>query len=294
MAGFRNGRGRNPHGARQQGQGRPPYEQGPTPGYGAPQRPHGAPGGQWQGGPGGQGAQGGPEYFAGGPHRSDNPGHTQPYGVGYSPEAHGQQGPYQQAPYQQGQTYQSGGAPVPAGPRLHWKDLLSGIVRHPDRTFWQMRDHTLWGPALTVTFLYGVLAIFGFEEARTDVLNSTLATSVPYVLATCVFVLIGFLLLGVVTHTLARQLGGNGTWAPTVGLSMLIVSLTDAPRLLLAMFLGGDATPVQAVGWATLVVAGALLTLMTARSHDLPWPRALAASSIQLLALLFLIKLGTL
>jgi hypothetical protein len=33
--------------------------------------------------------------------------------------------------------------------------------------------------------------------------------------------------------------------------------------------------------------------MMVSRSHDLPWPKALAASSIQLIALLSIVKLGT-
>ena len=86
---------------------------------------------------------------------------------------------------------------------------------------------------------------------------------------------------------------GDGAWQPTVGLSMLIMSLTDAPRLVFAMFFGGDATFVQALGWATWVAAGALLTMMVGRSHDLPWPKALGASAIQLIALLSIVKLGT-
>ena len=49
-----------------------------------------------------------------------------------------------------------------------------------------------------------------------------------------------------------------------VGLSMLIMSITDTPRLLLAMFLGGDASFVKLLGWITWVAAGALsLSLAT-------------------------------
>lgn len=51
---------------------------------------------------------------------------------------------------------------------------------------------------------------------------------------------------------------------------------------------------VQIVGWATWLVCGALLTTMVRRIHDLPWGKALGAASVQLLALLVLIKLPTL
>ena len=112
-------------------------------------------------------------------------------------------------------------------------------------------------------------------------------------MTTAVAIVLSAFVLGVVTHTLARQLGGDGAWQPTVGLSMLIMSLTDAPRLVVAMFMGGDAPFVQILGWATWVAAGVLFTLMVSKSHDLPWPKALGASAIQLISLLSIIKLGT-
>ncbi|MGW2046512.1 Yip1 family protein [Streptomyces sp. NPDC001858] len=315
-----------PYGQAPQGQSARPS--GPSYGYPSPQQPYpqqqrpqyggtGAGGGQWPqangGGYGGPGGQGGdePEYFggdapygapggpggpggAGGgpggapydPYAANNPGHTQAFSV----DDHTQ---YDQ--YNQGGTYQAGPAApaAPVGPRLHWKELLKGIVVAPNQTFLQMRDYAMWGPALVVTFLYGLLAVFGFDGAREDAIGATLSNAIPIVLTTAVAMVLSSLVLGVVTHTLARQLGGNGAWQPTVGLSMLIMSLTDAPRLVVAMFFGGDASFVQLLGWATWVAAGALLTLMVSRSHDLPWPKALGASSIQLLALLSIVKLGT-
>ncbi|GGL90167.1 membrane protein [Streptomyces fumigatiscleroticus] len=291
------GRGRDngaPH-ARPQN---PPYgqqtPQGPS--YGYPPAPQPYPQQQPYGNGGGYtGDYGEPEYFGDGaypqgapqgphdPYAANNPGHTQAFSIG-------------EDPYTQGETYRAGSAappPGPIGPRLHWKDLLRGIVVSPNQTFLQMRDYAMWGPALVVTFLYGLLAVFGFDGAREDAINATLSNAVPIVLVTGLAMVLSAFILGVVTHTLARQLGGDGAWQPTVGLSMLIMSLTDAPRLIVAMFFGGDAGLVQLLGWATWVAAGALLTLMVSRSHDLPWPKALAASSIQLIALLSIVKLGT-
>lgn len=204
------------------------------------------------------------------------------------------QPPYAQAPYSSDNVamYRAGqSATPPVGPRLHWKQLLRGIVLHPGRTFWQMRDHTVWGPALIVTFLYGLLAVFGFDAARSDVLNATLPTSIPWVLTTAVAVVLSALTLGAVTNTLARQFGGDGAWAPTIGLSLLITTLTDAPRLFFALFLGGANSFVQLLGWITWLGCAALLTSMVSKSHDLPWPKALGAASIQLIALLILFKL---
>ncbi|MFC9236161.1 Yip1 family protein [Streptomyces decoyicus] len=317
------GRGRDTRPAQngqqgQQGQQAPYGQQGP---YGQqPPPPHG----QWQqapqqapqqyGGPQGQtqphGQYGEPEYFGDGgyqpqqqsyaPYSNDNnPGHTQQFSVGDAPDAYGApQDQYDQGPdgeYASGGTYRAGQTSAPpAGPRLHWKQLLSGIVLRPDATFWQMRDHAVWAPALIVTFIYGLLAVFGFDKAREDVLSATLSNSIPWVAITAVMFIIGSLILGTVTHTLARQLGGDGAWQPTIGLAMLIMTISDAPRLLFAMFLGGDSTLVQVLGWLTWLATGYLLTSMVSKSHDLPWPKALGAASIQLVALLALLKLGTL
>lgn len=305
MAGFRIGRGARNNGAPQTRPQNPPRgQQAPQgPSYGYPPAPHPHPGrqqqqygnggGQWPRSGGAGGGYGEPEYFGDGggypqqggpdPYAANNPGHTQAFSVG-------------EDPYNQGETYRAGSAQPPAGPigpRLHWKDLLRGIVFSPAQTFLQMRDYAMWGPALTVTFLYGLLAVFGFDGARSDAISATLSNAVPIVLTTAVAMVVSSFVLGVVTHTLARQLGGDGAWQPTVGLSMLIMSLTDAPRLVFAMFFGGDATFVQMLGWATWVAAGALLTMMVSRSHDLPWPKALGASAIQLIALLSIVKLGT-
>ncbi|MGA5315467.1 YIP1 family protein [Streptomyces pseudogriseolus] len=303
VAGFRIGRGRNNDGAPQGRPPHPPHGRQAPPSYGYPPAPQpptygqGTGGGSpWpqphagHGGPGGYGGHGEPEYFGDGgypaaphgaphdPYAANNPGHTQAFSI--------------DDPYHQDDAYQAP-PPGPVGPRLRWKDLLKGVVLSPQQTFLRMRDYTMWGPALIVTFLYGLLAVFGFDGAREDAINATLSNAIPIVLTTAVAMVISAFVLGVVTHTLARQLGGNGAWQPTVGLSMLIMSLSDAPRLVVAMFAGGDATFVQLLGWVTWVAGGALLTLMVSRSHDLPWPKALGASSIQLIALLSIVKLGT-
>ncbi|MGW1847655.1 Yip1 family protein [Streptomyces sp. NPDC001966] len=324
MAGFRIGRGRDnrtPQQAQQQPrqqpygtQAPPPYGQQPWPPAGGNAAPPpynnggyngggqgGGNGGYNGGGHGGGGHGGGhgePEYFGdpyhqpqhpqsphGSPQHGDpyanSPGHTQAFSIG-------------EDPYGPGDTYRAGQAPAqPAGPRLPWKELLTGIVLRPGPTFWQMRDYPVWGPALVVTFLYGLLALFGFDQARDDAIHATISTAVPYVVITGIGFVIGGLVLGAVTHTLARQLGGDGAWQPTVGLSMLIMSITDAPRLIFALFLGGENSLVQILGWVTWLASAALFTSMVSKSHDLPWPKALGASAIQLIALLSIIKLGT-
>jgi hypothetical protein len=316
VAGFRNrhgeGGGRGSRGSRN-GQGpsaRPAPGGGLGPGAGPVagpgQQPYGAPtgepeyyapgaGGQGAGGHGGAGGQGGGYDDAPGQTRAFTLGVPEPlaYEAGYPGPGDAYAG---QPPYPYGDdnvaTYRAGQAAAPpVGPRLHWKQLLRGILLHPGRTFWQMRDHTVWGPALTVTFIYGLLAVFGFDAARSDVLDATLSTSIPWVLTTAVAVVISAITLGAVTNTLARQFGGDGAWAPTIGLSLLVTTLTDAPRLFFALFLGGANSFVQLLGWLTWLACAALLTSMVSKSHDLPWPKALGAASIQLVALLCLFKL---
>jgi hypothetical protein len=291
VAGFRIGRGRDNRTSQQQAQQQPYGRQAPPPPYGGgPAQQQSAQQHQWP--PQAQQPYGEPEYFDD-PHRQGRPA-PDPYAAGADSPGHTQAFSIGDDPYGAGNTYQAGRTVAPAaGPRLPWKDLLSGIVLRPGPTFWQMRDHAVWGPALTVTFLYGMLALFGFDQAGADTVHATMSSAIPYVLTTGVAFVIGGLLLGVVTHTLARQLGGDGAWQPTVGLSMLIMSITDAPRLLFAVFLGGENGLVQILGWVTWLAAGALFTSMVAKSHDLAWPRALGASSIQLIALLSLLKLGT-
>ncbi|MEU3445621.1 Yip1 family protein [Streptomyces thermolilacinus] len=311
MAGFRIGRGRDNRTPHQQGQQAPHTRQGPY-GNGNPPAPpsYASPQQQW---PRDGRTHGEPEYFGDpyqqqgghhpqhpqhqGGHHPQHPHHPQ---QPYAPHAHAANNPghtqvfsVNEDPYGPPDTYQAGDA-APSGPRLPWQQLLRGIVMRPGPTFWQMRDHAVWVPALVVTFVYGLMALFGFDKAREETINSTLATAVPAVLITALMFVVGGLILGAVTHTLARQLGGNGAWQPTVGLSMLIMSMTDAPRLLFAMFLGGENPLVQVIGWLSWVAAGALFTSMVSKSHDLPWPKALGASAIQLVALLSLIKLGTL
>ncbi|GAA2482288.1 Yip1 family protein [Streptomyces gobitricini] len=296
MAGFRIGRGRDNRTPQQQQQA--PYggAAAPPPYTGQQQRWH-------QGQPQGQQPYGEPEYFGDpyaqghaaqghaapppDPYAANNPGHTRAFSIHDEAYAPGPEA------YGDGATYQAGAPAAPTGPRLHWKQLLRGIVMRPGPTFWQMRDHAVWGPALVVTFLYGLLALFGFDQAREETINATLSTAIPSVLVTGVMFVVGGAILGAVTHTLARQLGGDGAWQPTVGLSMLIMSMTDAPRLVFALFLGGENTLVQVIGWLSWLAAGALFTSMVSKSHDLPWPKALGASAIQLVALLSLIKLGT-
>ena len=188
------------------------------------------------------------------------------------------------------------GQPHPgvSGARLRWRPLLAGIYRRPARTFTQMRGHQVWGPALTVSGLYGVLAVMGFGSTRNEVLGTSFSLAVFFVLSSAIGIIIAGLMFGAVTHVLARRLGGDGAWMPTIGLAMLVMWTTDAPRLLMSFFLPESNLFLQGVGWLTWLLCAVLLTSMVREVHDLPWGKALAAAGVQLIALLLIIKLPTL
>ena len=281
-SGYGPGYGQGPGHAPGQGYG-PGYGQGHGQGHGQGRRAQRPPAGE-------------PEYYAPpAPGDDDSPGHTRAFTLG-NQEQLAYDAPYDPAqPSYSGDnvaTYRAGQAAAPpAGPRLHWKQLLRGIVLQPRPDL--LADARLHGvgprpdrhlrlrPA-------GRLRLRRGPRRRPD---ATLSTSIPWVLTTAVAVVLSALTLGAVTNTLARQLGGDGAWAPTIGLAMLVSSLTDAPRLFFALFLGGGNGFVQLLGWVTWLACAALLTSMVSKSHDLPWPRALGAASIQLAALLILFKL---
>ncbi|MFD9130513.1 Yip1 family protein [Kitasatospora sp. NPDC059571] len=256
--------------------------------------PYGDPRGS---GPGGAGP--------GDPYAGDQPGHTRAFAIGEDPYAGYPAGGYQdgqgyqEAPYGADDNvavYRAGGqvAPRVAGPRPGWKDLLVGIYRQPARTFDRMRDHQAWLPAVTVSLIYGVLAVLGMGSTHDDIVDSTFSTAAWALAAAGIGFTLAGAVLGAVTHGLARQLGGDGPWQSTVCLAMLIGWTSDAPRLLLALFLPTGNVVVQVVGWLTWLICAVLLTTMVRRVHDLPWGKAAGAAALQLLALLVLIKLPTL
>ncbi|WP_052682225.1 Yip1 family protein [Saccharothrix sp. ST-888] len=277
----------------------------------------------------GEAGPGGPTAHAGAP-GSDEPGHTRAFAVGEQPYPYGEppyQQPYEQQPYgqqepygqdyrdqgrQQGYgpgydeqgypaqdnvaVYRAGGqaAPHAGGPRLPWKQLLAGMYREPSKTFDRMRDHQVWLPALSVSLIYGVLAVLGMGATHNDVVNSTFSVAAWAIVAAAIGFTLAGGMLGAVTYALARQFGGDGPWQSTVGLAVLIGWTTDAPRLLFALFLPASNPVVQVLGWATWLFCAFLLTTMVRRLHDLPWGKAAGAAAVQLLALLVLIKLPTL
>lgn len=255
----------------------------------------------------------GGDPYAGEPYPYQGQGYPQEYGQPYPDGAYDQGGPHgygQDQAYGQDQgygheqgyaqdnvgVYRAGGqsAPHVSGPRPTWRELLVGLLRNPAATFDRTRDHQVWLPALTVSLLYGALAVLGIGLTHDDVVNSTFTVALTAMLVAAIGFTLAGATLGAVTYALARQFGGDGPWKSTVGLAVLIGWTTDAPRLLLALVLPSDNMVVQVVGWATWVLCAVLLTTMVRRLHDLPWGKAAGAAALQLLALLVLIKLPTL
>jgi hypothetical protein len=226
----------------------------------------------------------------------DEPGHTRSFDVSVAVEGRaGASEPGAESatePRGSVTTYRAGQShPQVGATRLAWRPLLAGIYRHPVRTFAQMRWHQVWGPALIASAVYGALAVFGFSSARAQVVNSTFSLALTIILSSAVGIILAGLMFGGVTHALARQLGGDGAWAPTIGFAMLIVWTTDVPRLLFSLFLPSANAFVQFLGWGTWLLCAWLLSAMIRQLHDLPWGKAAAAASLQLIALLLLIKL---
>ena len=196
------------------------------------------------------------------------------------------------APVEHITTYRAGQRhPKVGAARLPWRDLLVGIYRQPTRTFAQMRAHQVWGPALAVSALYGLLATFDIGGIRGEVFDSTVSLAVFALLFSVLGFLLGGVVLGTVTCGLARRLGGDGAWAPTVGLSILIVWGTNLPRALLTLVLSPSNGVVEFLGWVTWLGCAWLLTAMVRQVHDLPWGKAAGAAALQLIALLLLITL---
>ena len=211
----------------------------------------------------------------------DQPGHTRAFTVPGVP-----------LPPEQVTTYRAGERnPKVGAVRLSWRELLTGIYRNPTRTFAQLRAHQVWGPALVVSAVFGLLATFGIGGIRGEVFDATAGLAVfALVFSVLAFVVAG-LLFGTVTFGLARRLGGDGSWAPTVGLAMVIAWGTSLPRALLMLVLPASNGVVEVVGWLTWLVCAWMLPAMVRQVHDLPWGKAVGAAAVQLIALLLLITL---
>ncbi|GAA3035537.1 hypothetical protein GCM10020000_11250 [Streptomyces olivoverticillatus] len=102
--------------------------------------------------------------------------------------------------------------------------------------------------------------------------------------------LFGSLLLGGVTHAIARRLGGNGRFAPTASLFVVLFWTSDLPRLVLDTCLPSGSVPVRAAASVTAAFGCILAVLLIRGQHHLPTRKAMAAVSIQMIAAVVLLK----
>jgi hypothetical protein len=282
--------------------GQPPYgygQQPPHPPQGQPpqgrpgqQRPQGQQpyGGQVPPPPPSPPAQGG--AYPGGP--LSLPDETSIYVYGEVPDGFTSVMPAAQPPRgrQQQGAYpdQPQHAPTYSRP-LHWQDLLTSLLTRPLSTMERVRDHKYWLVALIVSAVGGLLALFANDTTRHEILNATLGASIPAIAITLVLVPAFCVVLGWVSHMLALQFGGDGPAQPYITLAMILTWMADLPRVVVALFVPDDNAIVVGVGLASFVLTGWLLTMLMERTHDMPWPKALGCVSVQLLALLLVLKL---
>ncbi|MCF2526639.1 Yip1 family protein [Yinghuangia soli] len=179
---------------------------------------------------------------------------------------------------------------VPARP-LTWQELLRGLVTHPLATLDRARDQAFWWPALIISAVCGVLAMVANDQARKELVTTTLSTSFPAMLITALLVPAFMVVLGWVSDMLARTFGGNGQTGPMITLTVLAAWLADAPRLVVSLFASDGSGVALGVGLASFALSGFLLTVAAQCVHELPWPKALGSVSVQLIALLLVLKL---
>ncbi|MFE7315372.1 Yip1 family protein [Streptomyces sp. NPDC057555] len=190
-----------------------------------------------------------------------------------------------------------GPAPAPARQeparrqRLWWHRLIFGLWYRPVDVFDEARDRSAWSAAVLLCLLSGAVGIVSVAPFRAQwAMNRTAALQLLGMAEAGV--LIASLGLGAVTHAIARTLGGNGRFAPTASMFVVVFWATDLPRLGIAAWLPSGSTFVQAATWTTWGFGYFLAVLLIRGQHHLPTRKAAAAVSVQMLAALALLKLG--
>ncbi|MFJ9414588.1 Yip1 family protein [Streptomyces sp. NPDC101227] len=175
--------------------------------------------------------------------------------------------------------------------RLWWHRLIFGLWYRPVETLDEARDRGAWGAAVLLSLVSGGIGILSVEAFRQQwSANRTMALQLAGLAEAGV--LVASLALGSVTHAIARTLGGNGRYAPTASLFIVVFWVTDLPRLAIVAWLPTDATFVQAATYATWGFGYVLAVLLIRGQHHLPTLKSAAAVSVQMLAALALLRLG--
>ncbi|MFC5721468.1 YIP1 family protein [Streptomyces gamaensis] len=176
--------------------------------------------------------------------------------------------------------------------RLLWHRLFFGIWLRPVDIMDEARDRGVWGAAAFLCVVCGTLGTLARESFWAQ-WRVGRALAVEAVAIADGVLLLASLLLGVVTHAIARRLGGNGRFAPTVTLFVVLFWATDLPRLALDVWLPSDSFAVRVAAWVTSGFGYAFAALLIRGQHHLPTHKAVAAVSIQMLAAVALLKFPT-
>ncbi|MBH1937319.1 YIP1 family protein [Streptomyces sp. AV19] len=177
-----------------------------------------------------------------------------------------------------------------AGPRrLFWHRLILGLWYRPVEVLDEARDRSVWGAAMFLCLLCGALGTLAKDSfwAQWDVSPSLALQAMAIGSAV---ILLASVLLGLVTHAIARRLGGNGRVGPTASLFVLVFWTTDLPRLVLDVWMSESSVPVRAAASVTTAFGCALATLLIRGQHHLPTRKAVASVSIQMVAVVALLK----
>ncbi|GAA3190999.1 MULTISPECIES: Yip1 family protein [Streptomyces] len=181
--------------------------------------------------------------------------------------------------------------PVPERRRLWWHRLFLGLWYRPVEVLDEARDRSAWSAAVVLCLVSGVVGVLSADAFQGQwAADPSAALKLMGLAVGCV--LAASFALGAATHAIARTLGGNGRFAPTASLFIVLFWVTDLPRLLLATWLPPQATFVQALTWTTWGFGYVLAVLLIRGQHHLPTHKAAAAISVQMLAALALLKLG--
>lgn len=187
--------------------------------------------------------------------------------------------------------------PAPSAPpgakrrRLWWHRLILGLWYRPVEVLDEARDRGAWSAAVLLSLIGGALGLLNSGSFREQWVNGR-RMALELAGAAEVGVLFASIGLGMVTHAIARTLGGNGRFRPTVSLFIVLFWVTDLPRLALAFVLPEEHPVARAVALTTWGFGCALAVLLIRGQHHLSTLRALGSVTVQMLASLALLKLG--
>ncbi|MFF8371407.1 YIP1 family protein [Streptomyces lydicus] len=175
--------------------------------------------------------------------------------------------------------------------RLWWHQLILGLWYRPVEVMDEARDRGAWSAAVLLSLISGGIGVVSMDAFRGQwAVDRTAALQLAGIAEACV--LAASIVLGAVTHAIARTLGGTGRFAPTASLFIVVFWVTDLPRMAIAAWLPTGATFVQAATWTTWGFGYVLAVLLIRGQHHLPTRKSAAAVSVQMLAALALLKLG--